>query len=408
MSGSLHDMPALGTFGRFDILGRLALGGMAEIFLAREGGRGASRLLVIKRVLPHIASDARFVEMFLHEAKVAMHISHPNVCAIYEFGEQEGTCFIAMEWVNGVSLKQIAKRTSGAGLPPPMAVRIAAEVADALYTANQARDQHGRPLNLVHRDVTPENIMISYDGAVKLLDFGIAKASTQMTRTQAGALKGKFPYMAPEQYRGENVDGRADVFSLGVCLYEVLTGSLLYHRATEYETMGAIVLDSNVPSVRSARPEITQALDALTQRALAKDVQQRFRSAGEMHQALERYLVDSGTVVRSVHISRYVNELFMAERDRGPKLDRNVDLGKPATKQSTDTTGIQPLSAGQLASIAAELDEEAAALERGRKRRQIIVAVAFIGVVLAVLGMLAYGLRTSAAPPQEAPAAAGP
>lgn len=375
---------------------------MAEIFLAREGGRGTSRLLVIKRVLPHIASDARFVEMFLHEAKVAMHISHPNVCAIYEFGEQDGTCFIAMEWVNGVSLKQVAKRTANVGLPPSMAVRITAEIADALYAANQARDSHGRPLNLVHRDVTPENIMISYDGAVKLLDFGIAKASTQMTRTQAGALKGKFPYMAPEQYRGENVDARADVFSLGVCLYEALTGTLLYHRATEYETMGAIVLDDSVPSLRSVRPEITQALDQLTQRALAKDVQRRFRSAGELHQALERYLVDSGTVVRSVHVSRYVNELFMSERDHGPRLDRHVDLGRPATKKSSDTTGITPLSKGELASIAAELDDEAEAMTRGRKRRQAVIGVLFVGVILGVLGMLLYGLRAGS-PPNAAP-----
>lgn len=393
MEGSLHDIPALGKFGRFEILGRLAVGGMAEIFLAREGGRGASRILVIKRVLPHIASDPMFVEMFLHEAKVAMHISHPNVCAIYEFGEQDGTCFIAMEWVNGVSLKQVAKRTAGVGLPPSMAVRITAEIADALYAANQAKDQDGRPLNLVHRDVTPENIMLSYDGAVKLLDFGIAKASTQMTKTQAGALKGKFPYMAPEQYRGENIDGRADVFSLGVCLYEVLTGTLLYHRATEYETMGAIMLDDGVPSVRAARGEVTQALDQISQRALAKNVAERFGSAGELHQALERYLVDSGTVVRSVHISRYVNELFAKERDRGPKLDRNVDLGQPATKKSGDTTGIQPLSAGQLASIAAELDDEEEAMARARKRRQAVVAFVFVGIVLGVLGMLAYGLR---------------
>jgi len=393
LEGSLHDIPALGKFGRFEILGRLAVGGMAEIFLAREGGRGASRLLVIKRVLPHIANDPMFVEMFLHEAKVAMHISHPNVCAIYEFGEQDGTCFIAMEWVNGVSLKQVAKRTAGVGLPPSMAVRITAEVADALYAANQAHDQNGQPLNLVHRDVTPENIMLSYDGAVKLLDFGIAKASTQMTKTQAGALKGKFPYMAPEQYRGENIDGRADVFSLGVCLYEVLTGSLLYHRATEYETMGAIVLDESVPSVRATRSELAPALDSIAQRALAKDVRARFASAGEFQQALERYLVDSGTVVRSVHISRYVNELFAAERAAGPKLDRKIDLGKPATKKSSDTTGIQPLSAGQLASISAELDAEAQLMTRGRKQRQALVALAFVGVILGVLGMLVYGLR---------------
>jgi len=397
LPGSLHDIPALGTFGRFEILGRLAMGGMAEIFLGRESGRGTSRLLVIKRVLPHIANDARFVEMFLHEAKVAMHINHPNVCAIYEFGEQDGACFIAMEYVEGVSLKQLTKRASGVGLPPSMAVRIVAEVADALCTAHQARDQQGRPLNLVHRDVTPENIMVSYDGAVKLLDFGIAKASTQNTHTQAGALKGKFPYMAPEQYRGENIDGRADVFSLGVCLYEALTGSLLYHRATEYETMGAIVLDSSVPSVRAARPEITQSLDAITQRALAKELERRFRSSGEFQQALERYLVDSGTVVRSVHISRYVTELFMAERDRGPKLDRSIDLGKAAVSRPEPVARpVAPqLSAGQLASLTAELDDEAEAMERGRKRRQFVIGMLFVSVVLGVLGMLAYGLSAS-------------
>lgn len=193
--------------------------------------------------------------MFLDEARLAIRLQHPNICPIYEFGEAQGTWFIAMEWVNGVPLgKLIRKARASGGIPVPVTVRVLAQISEALHYAHRARDEQGELLGIVHRDVSPQNIMVSYSGSVKLLDFGVAKAKSHSARTQAGVVKGKLAYMAPEQCRGEEIDARADVFALGVCLFEALTGRPLYHRGTEFETLKA-VMDDPVPSVRSFKPE---------------------------------------------------------------------------------------------------------------------------------------------------------
>ncbi|HEY8431255.1 MAG TPA: protein kinase, partial [Sandaracinaceae bacterium] len=236
-------LPTIGRFGPYEIVGRLAIGGMAEILLAREDAEGAgSRHLVVKRILPEYEREPAFVEMFLDEARVMMRLKHPNVCHVYKFGQQDGTHFIAMEWVHGASLGKLIRRARKmGGIPVAIACKIIALIAEALDHAHTAKDDDGNPLGIVHRDVTPDNVMISYDGAVKLLDFGIAKADARAHKTQAGVVKGKFAYMAPEQCRAKPLDHRVDVFALGVCLYEALTGQPLYRRETEFETMEAIV-----------------------------------------------------------------------------------------------------------------------------------------------------------------------
>ena len=223
------DLPVLGKFAGYDILGRLALGGMAEILLGRHANTdGDHRFLVVKRILPHFEQDSDFVQMFLDEARIGMQLKHPNICQFHQFGADEGSHFIVMEWVNGMPLGRVirkARKSGGVGLP--IGVRIGVDVARALHYAHIANDEHGEPFNIIHRDVSPHNIMISYNGAAKLLDFGIAKADHRAHKTQAGVVKGKFAYMAPEQCTAGQADHRLDIFALGVCLFETFTGRSL-------------------------------------------------------------------------------------------------------------------------------------------------------------------------------------
>lgn len=192
---SLVELPTIARYGdKYELLGRIAYGGMAEIFLCREVGHtDTRRLMVVKRVLPHVAEDEHFVNMFIDEARLAMQLNHPNICHVYNFGQAEGTYYIAMEWVNGKPLSKIIRRArKNDGMPVAVVLKIIAQVAEALDYAHRAADAGGEPLGVVHRDVSPQNIMVSYDGVVKLLDFGIAKASSHSTRTEAGVIKGKF------------------------------------------------------------------------------------------------------------------------------------------------------------------------------------------------------------------------
>ena len=316
-----NQLPALMQFGRFDILGRIAFGGMAEIFLARETTTlSASRYLAIKRILPHVADDPAFVEMFLDEARLAMQLNHPNICHIYEFGELDGSYFIAMEWIHGAALGKIIRKARPSGLPFEFSARVIAQIAEALHYAHRARDTQGEPLGIVHRDVSPQNIMVSYEGQVKLLDFGIAKAQSHTTKTQAGVVKGKFSYMSPQQCVGQAVDARADVFALGICLYEILTGEGLYRRPSEYETMRAVI-EEPVPSARARKAQVPVELDAIVQKALQKDPADRFSSAAEMQGALEDWLQKAGRAMTATRIADQMHQLFEDQILRGPAVE---------------------------------------------------------------------------------------
>lgn len=320
----VRNLPAICQFGRYELLGRIAVGGMAEIYLAREPERVAGagdRHLVIKRVLSHVADDPTFVNMFFDEARLAMRLQHPAIVHMYEFGEEAGSYFLAMEWVDGVALgKTIRKAREQDGVPAPIAVKITAVVAEALHYAHHVVGDDGRPLGIVHRDVSPQNVVISYDGSVKLLDFGIAKAADQSRHTDDGQVKGKFAYMSPQQCVGDEVDGRSDVFALGVCLYEALTGRPLYHRKTQYETMRAVIEDP-VPSILKFRPELSPDLDAIVKKALAKQPADRFATAGDMQIALERWLGKQGEVVPPPRIAAYLSELYGNDFRGGPMVD---------------------------------------------------------------------------------------
>ncbi|MCA9608087.1 MAG: serine/threonine protein kinase, partial [Myxococcales bacterium] len=305
------------------------------------GGDGARRMVVIKRVLPHVAEDPHFVDMFRDEARLAMNLNHPNVCHVYTFGEAENTYYLAMEWVNGMPLSKIIRRARDkGGIPVEIALRIVAQVAEALDYAHRATDAAGEPLGIVHRDVSPQNVMVSFDGIVKLLDFGIAKASSHSTRTEAGIIKGKFAYMSPQQCVGEPIDARADIFALGICLFEALAGKNPFRRKTEFETMTKIVGDPT-PDLLARRPDAPEAVAVIVERALMKQPERRYQTAGEMQIALEQAIAGRGTFVNSARLGEYVTQLFPEELRDGPTLDTRI--GKmPSTPPSQESVDSRP------------------------------------------------------------------
>jgi len=304
---------------------------MAEILLTRHANTdGNHRFLVVKRILPHFEQDNDFVQMFLDEARIGMQLKHPNICQFHQFGADEGSHFIVMEWINGVPLGRLirkARKSGGVGLP--VAIRIGVDVARALHYAHIANDEHGEPFNIIHRDVSPHNIMIGYTGAVKLLDFGIAKADHRAHKTQAGVVKGKFAYMAPEQCTAGQADHRLDIFALGVCLFEALTGRSLYRRQTEAATMRAVIMDP-VPSLKERMPDVPDELDQILQKALAKEAGDRFATAEEFANELERFGKENKQFATQREVADFVRKVFPEEFTRGPRVD-TVPFGASIT-----------------------------------------------------------------------------
>lgn len=282
-------MSAAIRFGRYVLLDRLAIGGMAELFLAKAVGEaGFEKVCVIKRVLPHLASDPQFVQMFLDEAKLAARLNHPNIVQIFDFGRIEADYFLAMEYLAGEDGSAIVERRAALGRPVPIevAVTLVAEAAAALAYAHELTGDDGHPLGIVHRDVSPSNLFVSYEGTIKLLDFGIARAETRGHRTKTGTIKGKTPYIAPELLLGGTVDRRADVWSLGLCLHELLTGQRIFARDLEPKTILA-VCRGPIPPASALRHDIPIELDAIIERALSRDLQQRWPDADALRRALD-------------------------------------------------------------------------------------------------------------------------
>lgn len=299
-------------FGRFRLLERIGKGGMAEIFLAVPDGVPGALPFVVKRIRPEKSRSRAFVRMFCEEARVGALLRHPNLVEIYDFGCIDGRYFLAMEYLHGRSTSAVLEtlRREGRAVEPGTAAYVAREVARGLDHMHRQRDRAGRPLGLVHRDVTPSNIMLLSSGGVKLLDFGIAKVTAAGARggdeTRAGILKGKVGYLPPERIRDQPFDARADLFTLGVVLWEMLVGDRLYGAATEHET-ARLVLGSAAPPPSARRPEIPPALDAIVARCLARRPADRWDSAAELGEALDTYL--EGNLRGSSHITTLVAAL---------------------------------------------------------------------------------------------------
>ena len=295
--------------GKYVVRRKLAEGGMAEIFLCTaRGPEGFEKEVVIKRVRAFLASDPDFVQMFIAEARLASRLNHANVVQIFDFDKHEDTYYLAMEYVRGCSLWELRKRSKEAMAPMPttLVAHIGAEVARGLHYAHRLR-VNGELLHLVHRDVTPHNVLVSYDGAVKLTDFGIAKAGNKLTNP--GVLKGKFAYMSPEQARGENVDVRTDVFALGVVLWELLTGGRLFQGDSEIAVLRAVQESTIVPPAR-LNPDVPPDLDAAICRALERDLSKRFQTAGELERALAQCVLSHARSVDDTDVGAYVRRLF--------------------------------------------------------------------------------------------------
>jgi serine/threonine protein kinase len=302
--------------GKYQLLQPLARGGMAELHLARqEGIAGFEKMVVIKRVLPHLAQYRDFATMFLDEARIAAKLSHPNIVQYFDFGEADGSYYIAMEYLAGEDLAAIVRagRKRDRRLPEVLAAYIMAAACDGLHYAHTLVDESGRALNIVHRDISPSNIFVTYQGAVKVLDFGIAKAEGKLSRTRTGLLKGKYLYMSPEQVRGDPLDGRSDVFALGAVLYEILTDAPAFLRDSELDTLRAIMLEEVEPP-RSKAPEVSEAMQAIVLKALAPDLERRYRSAQHMRKALEEYLFTHARGTVSAQLQSYVRELMGEDR----------------------------------------------------------------------------------------------
>jgi len=298
--------------GKYQLLRKLATGGMAEVFLAKtDGPMGFEKHLVIKRILPHLAEDPQFVDMFLGEAKLAAQLNHPNLVQLFDFGEAEGAYFIAMEYIDGPTLRLLLARAQDLRSPISLglAARIVSLAAEGLAYAHDFRDQMtDEPLHLVHRDVSPDNILVGRSGAVKLVDFGIAKARGQSHHTQAGTVKGKVAYMAPEQLRGEPLDRRVDLYALGVVLYELCTGHMPFEANSDASMVRAVLYDAAIPAVRRV-PTLPVAIQSILDRLLAKDPGARYPDCRTLHADLEAFIPSTGEATNAFALSRLVAHL---------------------------------------------------------------------------------------------------
>jgi serine/threonine protein kinase len=276
-------------FGPYFLVQRLTVGGMAEVFLATRREDPEGPLVVVKRILPHLQARSDFVQMFLDEARLTSSLFHPNLVRVHDFGKAEGVHFIAMEYVDGLSLSLVLRRQPKRQLPMALGCWLVAEACAGLAYAHGRLDGQGRTLGIVHRDVSPDNILISQQGEVKLADFGIAKAKIQLTRTRPGQIKGKFAYMSPEQGMRLKIDHRSDIFSAGLVLYEVTTGKRVFPAGNEVETLRSLYERKYTPP-EEVQPDYPPALAAIVNRALAWDPDKRFQQVEEMRQALLQLL----------------------------------------------------------------------------------------------------------------------
>ncbi len=317
-------------FGRYRLLRKLAQGGMAEIFLAQDD---KGRICAIKRILPHLAQEESFIRMFIDEARIVSHLDHPNIAAVYDQGKERQYYYIAMEFVQGHSLLALSERAKATkmDLPRGLLAFVVAELLAGLGCAHAARDARGRHLGIVHRDVTPQNVLIAYDGAVKLVDFGVAKARSRLTQTEAGFTKGKLAYMSPEQARGEELDGRSDLFSVGIILHEITTNARLFNKEGPGGILGAIVNDP-IPRPSARARNYPKELERIVMRALEKDVGRRYQTGEDMRDDLLGFARRERPTPSRQRLGELVFDLFGPAESQSV-LDRARELAEPTPAQ---------------------------------------------------------------------------
>ncbi|MBA3397459.1 MAG: serine/threonine protein kinase [Deltaproteobacteria bacterium] len=356
------------TANHYQVLAHLATGGMAELFLARGmSTTGVQRYCVLKRILRHRASDVEFVRMFLDEARLAAQLQHANVAQVYDIGKLGDSYFFTMEYVHGETVRAILHHARALRRDVPIAavLTVIAGAAAGLNHAHERIGIDGRPLDIVHRDVSPSNLMVSYEGGVKVVDFGIAKAADRAQETRSGTVKGKISYLSPEQACGlSSIDRRSDLFSLGIVMWEMLTTERLYKRAGDFESMSAIVDEPPVlPSTR--RAGIPPELDAITMRLLAKEPHERFQTGSELIEALEHAAARTGEMISASTLGRFVRELF------GPRPEPWLD-GEALDTSEGVTVASEPIPRELAIPVEADMDLQLANVPRLTLERAVV------------------------------------
>jgi serine/threonine-protein kinase len=422
------------VLGRYELLLPVAKGGMAEVWAARlRGSRGFQKIFAIKTILPHAIEDTRMERMLLDEASLAAEIRHPNVVETLELGEAEGTLYLVMEWIDGEPLGRVLELAKArGGLPLRAAVNLAAQVCRGLHAAHELADENGAPLGIVHRDVSPQNILVTHRGAAKLVDFGIAKATNLASAlTEHGEVKGKFSYMAPEQVRGEHIDRRADVFALGIVLYLATTGRHPFKGQHPAEIVQRIASRHPPAKPSTLVKNYPAALQGVVMRALAKARDERFDSAQEMLAALERAMPEAFDAAFESELAQYMQLLLAASRGARQKKIRAAQLACDTARGDDPTKwGSSISSLRAVAMDPSQLDSESLrialgsgtlpslspaprGLSRLRQHKAWVIgglsaAVLLIALVVGLAGGNAQTAAPAAPPALEGPAPAAP
>jgi serine/threonine protein kinase len=334
------------TFGKYFLLERINVGGMAEVFRAKAFGvEGFERLIAVKRILPNIAEDKEFIRMFIEEAKLSVQLNHANIAQIFDLGVVDGSYYIALEHVHGRDLRGIFDRCRQVGevMPVAQACFVVMKVCEGLDYAHNKRDQTGRQLSLVHRDVSPQNVLVSFEGEVKLIDFGIAKAAGTGAKTPAGILKGKLGYMSPEQVRGLQADRRSDVFSCGIVLYELLTGERLFVGDSDYSTLEKVRNVEILPPSTYNR-KIPDELERIVLKALSKEVEDRYQNAIDLHDELQAFVYTAGEFYSRKDLAGWMKKIFGKEiEEETAKLESYRQLKPPVLPIGAPGTSPPPV-----------------------------------------------------------------
>jgi eukaryotic-like serine/threonine-protein kinase len=409
----------LESLERYKLVARLGQGGMAEVYLAAwEVAPFVHRPVVIKRLHPHFNEDTRLVQMFLDEARLLTQLDHPNVVKTLEAGVIDGRCCIAMEYLEGQPLHRVLRRAyQHGGLAPELAVSIAISVLDGLHYSHATTGANGQPLEIVHRDVSPQNVFVTNDGQVKVLDFGIAKANTQEGRTATGIIKGKVGYIAPEQAKAEVVDRRADIWSVGVVLWEALAGARLFKADTDAATLG-MCLQGEIPTAGSRRPDLPIELDVVLARALQRDRTKRYQTAGAMRKDLEQWLARAGysrdartigALMRMLFSGEIVEQqrlvsVLMARSDCTPPAPSSNRV--PSSTSALIMSSPSPATSADLTRVNAELTE--LGLRHRRAFRSVLVLLALFATFAIGVGHFAFTKLKDSRPGPVAAALATP
>jgi serine/threonine-protein kinase len=345
---------------RYRITERVAAGGMAEVFRGvAESMRGFKKNIAIKRILPSLTKNKKFVAMFLDEARLSLALQHANIVQVFDIGHSEDTYFIVMEYVDGVDLKSLLdwRRRINRRIPIAHTLYLITEICKGLSYAHELPNPDtGAPLGIVHRDISPPNVLLSKQGEVKVVDFGLAKATSQVEITDPGVVKGKMSYLSPEAARGEEVDSRADIFAVGILLYELLTGKRLFYGETDYQTV-ELVRNAKIPPIKPQNPQVEPELEDVVRKALSKRKEDRYQSANDVQDALAQYSYSRGLKVISRDISELVRQCLddkkMQSGEGKPKtsiIDHLLqDEIVKFTSVDFEDPGAQPLSADELA-----------------------------------------------------------